>query len=109
MNEQKQDMIDRKVDGVVKIFGLARQEILALVAVFFMGTTGWLLYLYISTYKDLNNRIVEEVRKQVPTEVSERVNEQVPAVVDSKLEGVKEGVDKALNKVDTIVQRIGGK
>ena len=109
MSEVKQDIIDRKVDGVVKIFGLARQEILALVAVFFMCTTGLLLWLYISTYKDLNDRIIQEVKNQVPKAVDERVPVVVESQLENKLEGVREGVDKALNKVDTIVQKIGGK
>lgn len=55
--------------------------------------------------EDLNAKIVEEVRRQVPR----AVEHSVPAVVDSKQEEVREGVDKALNKVDTIVQKIGGK
>lgn len=109
MSEVKQDAVDRKVDGLVKVFGLARQEILALVAVFFMGTTGLLLWLYISTYKDLNDRIIEEVKNQVPKAVNERVPVVVESQLDRKLEGVREGVDKALNKVDTIVQKIGGR
>ena len=109
MSEVKQDAVDRKVDGLVKVFELARQEILALVAVFFMGTTGLLLWLYISTYKDLNDRIIEEVKNQVPKAVNERVPVVVESQLDRKLEGVREGVDKALNKVDTIVQKIGGR
>lgn len=55
--------------------------------------------------EDLNAKIVDEVRRQVP----KAVNESVPVEVDRKLEGVREGVDKALNKVDTIVQKIGGR
>lgn len=107
MSEVKQDMIDRKVDGVVKIFGLARQEILALVATISILLNVYLVYKIITMNEDLNGKIVEEVRRQVPQAVDERV----PVVVDNKLEGVREGVDKALNKVDTIVQKIteGGK
>ncbi|MCT1524475.1 glycoside hydrolase family protein [Sphingobacterium hotanense] len=32
MSEVKQDMIDRKINGVVKIFGLAYKDVVALVA-----------------------------------------------------------------------------
>lgn len=105
MSEVKQDMIDRKVDGVVKIFGLAYKDIVALVATLSILLNVYLVYKIITMNEDLNAKIVEEVRRQVPR----AVEESVPAVVDSKLEGVREGVDKALNKVDTIVQKIGGK
>ncbi len=105
MSEIKQDIIDRKVDGVVKIFGLAYKDIVALVATLSILLNVYLVYKIITMNEDLNAKIVEEVRRQVPRAVEERV----PAVVDSKLEGVREGVDKALNKVDTIVQKIGGK
>ena len=107
MSEVKQDVVDRKVDGVVKLWELSNKSILALVATVSICLNVWLVYLYVSTYRDLNNRIVDEVRNQVPTEVRERVNERVPEVVDNKLEGVREGVDKALDKMDTIVQKIG--
>lgn len=103
--EQKQDMIDRKVDGVVKIFGLAYKDIVALVATISILLNVYLVYKIITMNEDLNAKIVEEVRRQVNPAVEERV----PVVVDSRLEGVREGVDKALNKVDTIVQKIGGK
>lgn len=105
MSDVKQDMIDRKVDGVVKIFGLAYKDIVALVATISILLNVYLVYKIITMNEDLNAKIVEEVRRQVP----QAVNERVPEVVDSRLEGVREGVDKALNKVDTIVQRIGGK
>lgn len=105
MSEQKQDMIDRKVEGVVKIFGLAYKDIVALVATLSILLNIFLVYKIITMNEDLNAQIVDEVRKQV----APAVNERVPIVVDNRLEGVREGVDKALNKVDTIVQRIGGK
>lgn len=105
MSDVKQDMIDRKVDGVVKIFGLAYKDVVALVATISILLNVYLVYKIITMNEDLNAKIVEEVRRQVP----QAVNERVPEVVDSRLEGVREGVDKALNKVDTIVQRIGGK
>ena len=105
MSEVKQDMIDRKVDGVVKIFGLTYKDVVALVATLSILLNVYLVYKIITMNEDLNAKIVEEVRRQVPR----AVEESVPAVVDSKLEGVREGVDKALNKVDTIVQKIGGK
>jgi len=59
MSDVKQDVIDRKVDGVVKIFGLAYKDVVALVA-----TLSILLNVFLV---------------------------------------------QALNKVDTIVQKIGGK
>jgi len=105
MSDVKQDVIDRKVDGVVKIFGLAYKDVVALVATLSILLNVFLVHKIITTNEDLNAKIVEEVRRQVPR----AVEESVPAVVDSKLEGVREGVDKALNKVDTIVQKIGGK
>ena len=105
MSEVKQDMIDRKVDGVVKIFGLAYKDIVALVATISILLNVFLVYKIITMSEDLNAKIVDEVRRQVP----KAVNESVPVEVDRKLEGVREGVDKALNKVDTIVQKIGGR
>lgn len=102
MSEVKQDMIDRKVDGVVKIFGLAYKDIVALVATISILLNVFLVYKIITMNEDLNAKIIDEVRKQV----SPAVEERVPIVVDNRLEGVREGVDKALNKVDTIVQKI---
>ncbi|TCV17147.1 hypothetical protein EDC17_101166 [Sphingobacterium alimentarium] len=98
-------MIDRKVDGVVKIFGLAYKDVVALVATLSILLNVYLVYKIITMNEDLNAKIVDEVRRQVP----KAVNESVPVEVDRKLEGVREGVDKALNKVDTIVQKIGGR
>lgn len=100
--QQKDDLVGRRVNDIGKLAGWANRDILALVAIFFMICTGILLYLYVKTYSDLNDKILEEVRRQVPR----AIQEQVPVVVDSKLEGVKEGVNKALDKVDTIVQKI---
>ena len=105
MSEVKQDVIDRKVDGVVKIFGLAYKDIVALVATLSILLNVFLVHKIITTNEDLNAKIVEEVRRQVPR----AVEESAPAVVENKQEGVRKGVDKALNKVDTIVQKIGGK
>ncbi|MGV6945054.1 hypothetical protein [Sphingobacterium kyonggiense] len=105
MSEQKQDVVDRKVDGLVKIFGLAYKDVVALVATLSILLNIYLVNKLITTNEELNSKIVDEVRKQVRPAVEERV----PVVVDERLEGVKEGVNKALDKVDTIVQRIGGK
>jgi len=98
MSEAKQDYVDRKIEGVVKLAKLDSVKVMLIISVLFN------IYQYVDN-RSLNSKIVDEVRRQVPR----AVEEQVPAVVDSKLEGVKEGVDKALNKVDTIVQRIGGR
>ncbi len=44
MSELKQDMIDRKVDGLVKIFGLAYKDVVALVATLSILLNIYLVY-----------------------------------------------------------------
>lgn len=44
MSEVKQDMIDRKVDGVVKIFGLTYKDVVALVATLSILLNIYLMY-----------------------------------------------------------------
>jgi len=102
MPEEKKDIIDRKVDGVVKIFGLAYKDVVALVATISILGNVYLVYKVLNVTESLNNRIVEEVRKQVTPAVNEKV--------DTKLDGVVTGVDalqdRLNNVIDTVERRL---
>lgn len=83
--EQKDDFIGKRVNDVKKIFGLAERDFMALMLVFSLIANGYLGYLVVKTNSDLNAKIVEEVRRQVPQEVDRKVNEG--------LEPIKQGVN----------------
>lgn len=62
--DEKKDFIDRKVDGVVKIFGLADKNFMAFLLTVSILLNVWQLYDSRSTERNLNDRIIEEVRRQ---------------------------------------------
>lgn len=101
--EQKDDFVTKRAKDVERIFGMMKQDFMATVLTISVCFNIFQGYQNSTIQKELNKQIVEEVRRQVP----KAVNERVPEVVDSKLEGVRDGVDKALNKVDTIISKIG--
>lgn len=112
MPDRKDDLIGRRVNDAGKIYNWVRENPLAFLCTFLTVMNIVFIWLFISSKNenieltsDLNSKIIEEVRRQVPR----AVKEEVPAVVDSKLEGVREGVDTALSKVNTIVEKIGGR
>lgn len=98
MSEQKQDMIDRKVDGVVKIFGLAYKDVVALVATISILLNVYLVNKVISTNEDLNAKIVDEVRKQVEPAVERKVSDG--------LEPIREGVNEIKNMAIEVKDKV---
>jgi|GEM_PF-1601524 len=102
MAEEKDDFIGKRVNDVRKIFGLAERDFMALMLIISILGNIALVWLYISQNKDLNQRIVEEVKNQVAPAVQTKV--------DDKLNGVVEGVDaiksRLNNVIDTVERRI---
>jgi hypothetical protein len=97
MAEEK-DVIDRKVDGVVKLFELVRRNVLAFVATISIVGNVFLVYKIITTNEELNKQIVEEVRKQVAPAVEQKV--------DDKLDGVVTGVDNLKNRLNNVIDTV---
>lgn len=91
LDNEKQDMIDRKISGVVKIFGLAERDFMALMLTLSLLLNIVQYYDVRNTEKELHNQIVEEVRRQA-----------VPAI---KLE-TKNQLEPLKNKIDTTVSNL---
>ncbi|MDR6734159.1 hypothetical protein [Sphingobacterium sp. 2149] len=107
MAEQKEDdFVGKRVNDVGKLAGWANRDILAMVAVFFMVTTGLLLYAYIKQNNDLNARITEEVRKQVNPAVDSKVSTALPKAVEDAVQPMKEGVEQGMQKLDTVLNKV---
>ena len=91
---EKADFIDRKVDGLVKIFGLAYKDFVVLVATLSVILNIYLVYRLLNTTDSLNSQIVEEVRRQSRPIIKEEV------------EPIKSGVERATNQIDTLIKNI---
>lgn len=101
----KGDFVDRKVEGAVKIFGMAEKNVLALMLVFMILLNAWIFNLYteakdetIKVNNDLTQQVIQEVRRQVPGAVKKEVKEQVQPIAES--------VDTAKNNLERIIERI---
>lgn len=62
-------------------------------------------YLFIKV-QTLNNQIVEEVRKQNRNETIPAMERRVDEKLEEKVSPIKEGVEKATDKVDTILKNL---
>lgn len=91
---EKADFIDRKVDGLVKIFGLAYKDFVVLVGTLSIILNIYLVYRLLNTTDSLNSQIVEEVRRQSRPIIKEEV------------EPIKSGVERATNQIDTLIKNI---
>lgn len=86
------DFIDRKLDGVVKIFGLAHRDFMALMLSISILLNVYLVYEIITTSEDLHKQIVEEVRRQSPSLIKQET--------EQKLNPYLEKLDTAISKVN---------
>lgn len=91
---EKADFIDRKVDGIVKIFGLAYKDFVVLVATLSVILNIYLVYRLLDTTDNLSSQIVEEVRRQSRPIIKEEV------------EPIKSGVERATSQIDTLINKI---
>lgn len=106
MDKEKEDFIARRVNDVGKIFGMASKDFMALMLVLSLVANAYLLYLFVTLNLDFSDRIVEEVRKQNKNETIPAMERRVDEKVEEKVSPIKEGVEKATNKVDTILKTL---
>lgn len=103
--EQKDDFIGKRVNDAKKIFGMAREDAFSLLIVLLLVGNVWFAALWVGakneTIKvvyDLNDRINEEIRRQVRPMVTQEVTEQVKPI--------KEGVDTVKTKAEQVFDKI---
>lgn len=98
MAEEKDDFIGKRVNDVRKIFGLAERDFMALLLIVSVGFNIYQAYTNSNMQERLNNRIVEEVRRQVTPVVEKKV--------DDKLDGVVTGVDNLKNRLNNVIDTV---
>lgn len=96
---EKKDVLDRKIDGIVKLARLDSVKVMLIVSV------GFNIYQYVDN-RDLNSTIVEEVRKQVNPAVDSKVSTALPKAVEDAVQPMKEGVEQGMQKLDTVLNKV---
>ena len=91
-NQKGEDFIDRKVDGLVKIFGLAQRDFMALMLVLSLIGNIILVYQLGEVRKEMTHMVIEEVRKQVPQETSKQLR-PIKSSVDTTMKQIQEHIN----------------
>lgn len=101
----KDDFIGKRVNDAKKIFGMAREDAFSLLIVLLIVGNIVFASLWVSAKNEtikviysLNDRINEEIRRQVQPVVSQEVTKQVRPI--------KEGVDTVKNKAAEVFDKI---
>lgn len=79
-NRGNPDFIDRKLDGVVKIFGLTERNFMALMLTLSLLFNIVQYFDTRTTEKELHNQIVEEVRRQAVPEIRKETSNQLKPI-----------------------------
>lgn len=103
--EIKEDFIGKRVNDAKKLFGMAKEDALALMLVLSIVVNTVFISMYISAKdevltvtNDLNIRIQDELRRQIPGVVKQEVTTQVKPMKDSV--GItKDNIEKVLDKL----------
>lgn len=95
LDNKKQDMLDRKIDGVVKIFGLAQRDFMALMLTLSLLLNIVQYYDVRRTERVLNDEIKEEIRRQAVPAIRNETSKQ--------LEPIKSKVDTTMEKINNLI------
>lgn len=95
LDNEKQDMIDRKIDGVVKIFGLAQRDFMALMLTLSLLLNIVQYYDVRRTERVLNDEIKEEIRRQAVPAIRNETSKQ--------LEPIKTKVDTTMERINNLI------
>lgn len=110
--DQKEDFIGKRVNDTKKLFGMAREDAMALMLVLSIIGNIWLAALWQRSQKDLieskdqlvqltlnmSERINEEIRRQMRPAITQEVAEQVKPI--------KDGVDTVKTKAEQVFDKI---
>lgn len=91
--ENKQDLIDRKVDGLGKLWGYFLQKPVGFICFLSIMANIWLTHKLITTNERMSQAIIVEVKKQVAPEVKEQ------------LKPTKASIDTVVNKVLDVINK----
>ena len=86
------DFVDRKIDGLVKIFGLAQRDFMALMLVLSLIGNIILVYQLGEVRKEMTHMVIEEVRKQVPQETSKQL-QPIKNSVDTTMKQIQQHIN----------------
>lgn len=92
---EKQDMIDRKISGIVKIFGLAQRDFMALMLTLSLLLNIAQYYDVRRTERVLNDEIKEEIRRQAVPAIRNETSKQ--------LEPIKTKVDTTMERINNLI------
>ena len=95
LDNEKQDMLDRKISGVVKIFGLAERDFMALMLTLSLLLNLVQYYDVRRTERVLNDEIKEEIRRQAVPAIKNETSKQ--------LEPIKSKVDTTMEKINNLI------
>lgn len=71
--EKRTDFLDRKVDGLVKVFSLVERDWKNFILTISILSNVYLVHSLIKTHSEMSDRIIEEVRKQSPQVIKEEL------------------------------------
>ena len=91
-NQKGDDFVDRKIDGLVKIFGLAQRDFMALMLVLSLIGNIILVYQLGEVRKEMTHMVIEEVRKQVPQETSKQL-QPIKNSVDTTMKQIQQHIN----------------
>ena len=91
-NQKGDDFVDRKIDGLVKIFGLAQRDFMALMLVLSLIGNIILVYQLGEVRKEMTHMAIEEVRKQVPQETSKQL-QPIKNSVDTTMKQIQQHIN----------------
>lgn len=95
LDNEKQDAIDRKIDGIVKIFGLAQRDFMALMLTLSLLLNIVQYYDVRRTERVLNDEIKEEIRRQAVPAIKNETSRQ--------LEPIKSKVDTTMERINNLI------
>lgn len=102
---ENKDFGDRRVDNAEKVFSWIQKDTKSYVILALSLLCAYLFYLYVQAKNenivisnDLNTKIQNEIRAQIPGAVKEEVKTQV--------DPLKQGVEKATGQIDTLVNKL---
>lgn len=91
-NQNGDDFVDRKIDGLVKIFGLAQRDFMALMLVLSLIGNIVLVYQLGEVRTEMTNMVIQEVRRQVPQETSKQL-QPIKNSVDTTMKQIQEHIN----------------
>lgn len=80
-SNNKQDAVDRKVDGVVKLFGLVERDWRNFALLISILINVYVTYKYIDQNDRMTEIIIEQVDKRSPAIIQEKVEEKTTEIL----------------------------